>query len=380
MSFAADGSLLVGSISGLRSIDAKGCPRADFGGELQKQPLARLSVHPGQPKLVYAVTDATLPQVWRSSDGGATWERRALLTAVNPVTALVLDPSDADIVYVSQATPGNGSLLHVLTDGGTSFSSVTQDPGLALLDVEPTEDAAAARWWAVGRSADAMANQGFSLFGAASPSGPWNAVSDVRFFGGFARDPGGALWIGDEAGGVFRSTNGGDSFTNVSSTTAASCLHFGQGALWGCTPGTADQTTLVTWSDERQAFDSVTRLADVTRLVDCSPEVDVATKCAAAWVEWQRDILMLPQPPADPPPGGSGGAPPNVPEPDAGVPPATPMPSSDASTSLGGSPSTGSGCAVASLNGGANRGVLVVGVLWLAVTVRRVRRRTAEGS
>ena len=53
------------------------------------------------------------------------------------MTALVLDPSGADTVYVSQATPGNGSLLHVSTDGGASFSTVTQKPGLALLDVEP---------------------------------------------------------------------------------------------------------------------------------------------------------------------------------------------------------------------------------------------------
>jgi hypothetical protein len=346
-------------------------------------------VHPGQPEFVYAVTDATLPSVWRTSDGGATWEQRALLTALNPVTALVLDPSDADIVYVSQATPGKRSLLHVSMDGGTSFSSVTQEAGLTLLDVEPAGDAGAARWWAVGRSASAMANQGFSLFSAVSPSGPWNSVLDVRFFGGFARDPGGALWIGDEAGGVFRSIDGGGSFINVSSTTAVSCLHFGQGALWGCTPGIAAQTTVVTWSDEQQTFDGVTRLADVTRLVDCSPEVDVATKCAAAWVEWQRDILMSPQSPANPPSGGTGGtggAPPSHPEPDAGAPSAGPVPSPNTSTAAGGSESSGSGCAVAAWNGGANsgrsfsgmsRGAFVVAVFWLAVTGRRFRRRTA---
>ena len=384
LSFAANGSLLVGSVSGLRSVDTRGCPRADFGGELQQQPLARLSVHPAQPNLVYAVTEATLPRVWRSRDGGETWKQGAALTALDPVTALVLDPSEADTVYVSQATPGNGSLLHVSTDGGASFSTVTQKPGLALLDVEPAGDAGdagVARWWAVGRSASAMTNQGFSLFGAASPTGPWQAVSDVRFFGGFARDPGGALWIGDEAGGVFRSTDGGGSFTNVSSATAVSCLHFGQGALWGCTPGIAEQTTLVTWSDERQAFDGVTRLADVTRMVDCGPELDVATKCAAAWVEWQRDILMLPQTPTNPD-GGTGGAPPILPEPDADVPEASPVPP-DPSTSVGASESSGSGCAIAARNGaaitgrcfpGTSQGAFVVGVFWLAASARRFRR------
>ena len=57
-------------------------------------------------------------------------------------------------------------------------------------------------------------------------------------------------------------------------------------------------------------------------------------------VEWQRDILMLPQTPTNPDggmrEGGTGGAPPILPEPDAGVPEASPVPPG-ASTSVGAS-------------------------------------------
>ena len=207
----------------------------------------------------------------------------------------------------------------------------------------------------------------------------------MRFFGGFARDPGGALWIGDEAGGVFRSTDGGGSFTNVSSATAVSCLHFGQGALWGCTPGIAEQTTLVTWSDERQAFDGVTRLADVTRMVDCGPELDVATKCAAAGSNGSATsscCRRLPRIPMAVWEGGTGGAPPILPEPDADVPEAARC-RRDASTSVGASESSASGCAIAARNGaaitgrcfpGTSQGAFVVGVFWLAASARRFRR------
>jgi hypothetical protein len=382
MSFAADGSLLVGSTSGFRSVDTNGCPRADFGGELQRQPVVGIAVHPARQDVVYAVTDAAFPRVFRSSDGGTTWEQRSTLVAMNPVTALVLDPSEPEIVYVSQATPGGGSLLHVSKDGGTSFSTITQKPGLTLLDVEPAVgDAGTARLWAVGRSATAMGIQGFSLFGAASLSGPWSSVHDVRFFGGFARDPGGALWLGDEAGGVYRSTDGGGSFTDVSPTTAVSCLDFAQGTLWGCTPGLATQNALVAWNDDGQAFGGVVTLANVTRMADCSPETDVATKCAAAWVEWQRDILMVPS--------GTGGSPailPEPPEPDAGDPSTHPVPSPEASTSAVGGQSRSSGCWITRSNsapGGGRRFpdsslfALALGAFSLVAT-RRSRRATLD--
>src|SRR6185503_8296509 len=95
-----------------------------------------------------------------------------------------------------------------------------------------------------------------------------------------------------------------------------------------------------------------------------------------------------PQRPTNPD-GGTGGAPPILPEPDSGAPPAKSMPSEDASTSVGGGESSESGCAVATWNGGANRvtcfpgtsrGAFVVGVFWLAVSAGRFRRSRRDTS
>jgi hypothetical protein len=151
-----------------------------------------------------------------------------------------------------------------------------------------------------------------------------------------------------------------------------SCLDFAQGTLWGCTPGLATQDTLVAWNDEGQAFDGVVALASVTRLADCSPETDVATKCAAAWAEWRRDILMLPPAPEDA--GGTGGfpsVPPQPTEPDAG----DPAPSPDGSTSAAGRQSSSSGCSITTSRSGAAHRALALGAVCLAAITGRYRRK-----
>jgi hypothetical protein len=161
---------------------------------------------------------------------------------------------------------------------------------------EPAPSGGASRFWAVGRSPTGTGNRGFELVHAATPAGPWTSGFEVNFFGGFAREPSGTIWMGDEGGGVYRSVDGAVTFTDVSPSTAVACLTYAHGALWGCRPGTPEQPALGRWNDARGAFDDVVTLADITRLVQCDPPTEVETLCAAAWVEWQRDVLMIPPP------------------------------------------------------------------------------------
>jgi hypothetical protein len=226
----------------------------------------------------------------------------------------VLGETDTSSVYVSQLAPGTRSTVLVSTDGGASFSSFDSDVPRELLAVQDaTTPSGPVRFWAVARTPASIGNRGFDLVHADSPGGPWATALQVNFFGGFAIEPSGAIWMGDEGGGVYRSLDGAVTFTNVAPPTAVACLTYAQGTVWGCTPGTPEQRALVRWNDPRSAFDDVVALGEVTHMVECDPAMEVEKTCAAAWAEWKRDVLMIPPPamaPAD-----AGAAP--APEPDS---------------------------------------------------------------
>jgi hypothetical protein len=294
MAFTADGSLLIGTGAGLRSVTPAGCPRTPPDTTLQTEPIFAVRVHPKAQDLVYAVTDGAAPRVARSTDGGLTWAFKASLRAGDTVTALVLDDSAEDVLYVTQASVSGGSTLLVSRDGGASFSSYAEQEALALLDVEshPGSDAGAPRLWALGH--DRTRASAYAVLQATAPEGPWKSVLTVNYFGGFAMDPSGVVWVGDEGGGLFRSTDGGATFGDVSPHAGVACLDFAQGSLFACTPGLAQQSALDRWDDGQQALEDVVALATVGQMVTCDAPTDVQTTCAAAWVEWQRDVVGLP--------------------------------------------------------------------------------------
>jgi hypothetical protein len=304
-----EGALLVGSGAGLRSVTADGCPQSELDGTLASAPVVALAAHPRAPNVGYAVTQSTTnTTLARSPDGGRTWEMRATWPEVGPVTALVLGDTDTNAVYLSQVTPGSRSAVRVSTDGGVSFSSSASDTPRELLAVQSQSvPSASLRFWAVARSATSVGNRGFELHRADAPEGPWTTALQVNFFGGFAIEPGGAIWMGDEGGGVYQAVDGAASFTNVAPSTGVACLTYAQGTVWGCTSGTPKQPALVQWNGVARAFDGVVALGDITRLVECDAAVEVERKCSTAWAEWQRDVLMIAPP--TPAPADAGAAP-----------------------------------------------------------------------
>lgn len=311
MAFVEGGALLVGSSSGLRRVAPGGCPERDVGGALASAPIVGLAAHPDSLNVVYAVTQtATSTTATRSSDGGRTWETGATWPEVGPVTALVLGDTDVNSMSVSQLAPGGRSRFRVSGDGGASFSSFDSDVPRELLAVQ---DSTTPRFWAVARSPGSIGNRGFDLVHADSPDGPWTTALQVNFFGGFTIEPSGAIWMGDEGGGVYRSLDGAVTFTNIAPSTAVACLTYGEGTVWGCTPGIPEQPALVQWNDTTSTFDDAATLREVTHMAECDPAMEVEKVCAAAWAEWKRDVLMIPPPtmaPAD-----AGAAP--APEPDS---------------------------------------------------------------
>ena len=161
-----------------------------YMGLADTRQIADVVVHPTNPDLVYV---AALGHVWapnpergvfRSKDGGRTWEKILFKNDSTGVVDLVMDPNNPNVLYAGfwQAgrTPwllssgGNGSGLWKTTDGGDHWTDITRNPGL--------------------------------------PAGIWGNIG-VTVSGANSN----RLWANIEAdsGGVFRSDDGGKTWMQV---------------------------------------------------------------------------------------------------------------------------------------------------------------------
>ena len=108
--------------------------------------IARVRVHPQDPNLVYvaALGHAYGPNqqrgVFRSRDGGDTWDRVLFRSENAGAIDLSLDPSNPRVLYAalwdvrrtpwSLASGGPDSSIYKSTDGGDSWTEITDNPGL----------------------------------------------------------------------------------------------------------------------------------------------------------------------------------------------------------------------------------------------------------
>ena len=117
-----------------------------FMGLGETRQIADIVVNPTNPDLVYV---GALGHVWapnpergvfRSKDGGKTWEKILFRNDSTGVVDLVMDPTNPNVLYAGlwQAgrTPwllssgGKGSGMFKTTDGGDHWTEITRNPGL----------------------------------------------------------------------------------------------------------------------------------------------------------------------------------------------------------------------------------------------------------
>jgi photosystem II stability/assembly factor-like uncharacterized protein len=116
-----------------------------FVGLPESRHVPRIRIHPKDPDLVYAAVLGHLfgPNeergVYRSRDGGGTWERVLFANADAGAVDLILDPSNPRVLYAStwrvRRTPwslesgGEGSALWKSIDGGDSWEELSDNEG-----------------------------------------------------------------------------------------------------------------------------------------------------------------------------------------------------------------------------------------------------------
>ena len=190
---------------------------------------AALAVDPDDSQTVYA-TDRTQPVLWQSADGGQHWWRRFHAgSAYSRLQTLAIDPHHADTVYVSAFKPGGygaeGSLFRVTCAG---YADVTGSlPRVVIsLGVSPDQPGlilASTHVYGLYRSADdgqtwqvvedSLPKVGFNTLAWEPDSGAvWGGACSGSF-PDYLRPPG--LPNGDAEPGLYRSTDGGQTWTHV---------------------------------------------------------------------------------------------------------------------------------------------------------------------
>ncbi len=100
------------------------------GGEGQQMILG-IAYAPSDPNIALFVTDTS--QVWKSIDGGASWQRKSNGFGATGGTSVVFDPTNADVAYVSGMNENGGGWtpfpdvvqgIFRTTDGGNNWTLV----------------------------------------------------------------------------------------------------------------------------------------------------------------------------------------------------------------------------------------------------------------
>lgn len=117
-----------------------------LSGLVNSQHISRIRIHPKNPDLVYAAVMGNLfgPSeergIYRSTNGGNSWERVLYANDQAGAVDLVMDPANPRVLYAATwrviRTPyslesgGEGSQLWKSTDGGSTWESLSDNEGL----------------------------------------------------------------------------------------------------------------------------------------------------------------------------------------------------------------------------------------------------------
>lgn len=157
--------------------------------------ISKIRIHPTNPDIIYVASfgkysaESEERGVFRSTDGGDTWERVLFRDARTGAIDLVIDRNDPDVLYASlweafrkeytASSGGPGSGMFKSTDGGDTWTEMTRNPGM------PQEGMVGRIGLAVS-SADSdrvyalFENDNGGLFRSDDGGDTWDLVNDER--------------------------------------------------------------------------------------------------------------------------------------------------------------------------------------------------------
>lgn len=199
--------------------------------------ISRISVHPKNPDFVYVAAQghAWAPNeqrgVFRSKDGGKTWEK--VLSRGNKAGAcdLIIDPTNANNIYAgfwevyrkpwTLESGGPGSGIFKSTDGGDTWTEMTRNPGLpkgmiGIVGITVSR-ANPERLWAIIEAEDG------GVFRSDNGGKTWTKVNEERrlrqrawYYSRIYADPKNAEMVYVLNTGFYRSNDGGRTFSGIS--------------------------------------------------------------------------------------------------------------------------------------------------------------------
>ncbi len=235
------------------------------GGPSEDTLFERVAIAPSDPDVIYlsGIRPRTVDTpreafIHRSDDGGETWTVLPFDLGEAGRTPFVeaVDPTDPLTVYVRvenllDVVADTDEPLLRSTDGGESFSEILRVP--LLRDVHVTIDAV----YAVGEQL-------------------------VGFEGASARPSG--LW---------RSRDGGDTFTHLAPEASLGCVESLEGVLYLCADEVIDGYALARSTDGGETLEPVFRYRDMAAPVDCAPEDPTPLACVSEDADLDRDLRAL---------------------------------------------------------------------------------------
>jgi photosystem II stability/assembly factor-like uncharacterized protein len=241
----------------LKSTDAGATWTLEGATQFYRRSIARIVIDPTNANVVYVavgnVSTNGLPGntgIWKSTDGGATWtDTTATISTTAAFTDLAMSPDNNQVLYAAVGSDAGNTAngLYVTTNGGASWASVVNFPrgtfdnnlGRTLLAIAPgssqtiyasiAHSGANATLYRMMKSVDGgttwsiLGNTPEYMFGF----GDYNDALAVD-----PADPNDVFAAGSPgAGTVIRSTDGGNSWVDISSDSTGYGPHVDQHAL-----------------------------------------------------------------------------------------------------------------------------------------------------